>query len=275
MGGLFIAVLIASVLGSMHCVGMCGPLALWASGAGDARRGEVWARLGAYHVGRLATYTTAGVLAGSVGAVVSVGGNMVGIQSLAARLVGGAMIALGLIRLAEWLAPQWMRPPKREGKSPGKLTKWIASARPGIAQLPILSRGVAAGALTTLLPCGWLYLFVLVAGGTGHPVPAVAVMWAFWLGTLPALTALVAGAWRLAPRLQGWLPVVAAALLLATGFYTATGRAAADLSPLADRAAAIRAAQGMDAEDGVDVSTARQTLDRLSGEPLPCCEDVD
>jgi hypothetical protein len=274
--GLLIAVLVASVLGSMHCVGMCGPLALWASGAGSERRGSVWLRLSAYHLGRLLTYTVAGALAGSVGALVSAGGSMVGIQSAAARIVGGAMIALGIVRLAEWLLPGVMRGRQSagEGAAGGRIARWISQARPTISRFPVLARGFAAGSLTTLLPCGWLYLFVLVAAGTGHPLSAVAVMWAFWLGTVPALTALVAGAWRLAPQLGRAVPVLGAALLLATGFYTATGRAAADLAPLADRAAALRDGQQDGAAAG-DAQSATRTLQALSDEPLPCCEDAD
>lgn len=309
MIGLLLAVLVASLLGSMHCVGMCGPLALWASGAGGQRgasgggakaadssraagdsssRGGVWPRLLAYHAGRLLTYSIAGLVAGLLGAAVSLGGDVVGIQSLAARVVGGAMIALGLIRYVEWQFPQWMRSQPAGITSTGAtsaglggwISAWVAARRPQLNRLPLLLRGVAAGSLTTLLPCGWLYLFVLVAAGTGHPLPAVSVMVAFWLGTLPALTALVAGSFRLAPRFGTLLPLIGAMMLLTTGLYTATGRAAADLTPLAQRAATVARARAAGADAALEQtadgpSVAQQTLDVLSGEPLPCCEDAN
>ncbi|MCA9183326.1 MAG: sulfite exporter TauE/SafE family protein [Planctomycetales bacterium] len=284
MLGLLGAVFIASVLGSMHCIGMCGPLALWASGAGrvdDAvakssspvwfrqwfSRTGVGSRLTAYHLGRLMTYLLAGTFAGLIGAAVTAGGDWLGYQALAARTVGTAMIALGLIRLTQWAVPSWFVK-QASSESPSDWTsivsRWVASKRPWIAGLPLLARGFAAGALTTLLPCGWLYLFVLVAMATGSLIPALSVMFAFWLGTLPALTALVAGAFRLAPRLRPLLPIAGALLLLLTGLYTATGRAEADLSPLAQRAAALGAG---------DAETAKASLKSLSQEPLPCCVD--
>ena len=63
-------------------------------------------------------------------------------------------------------------------------------------------RGAATGLLTTLLPCGWLYMFVATAGGTGHVSAAVAVMLFFWLGTLPMMAAVGFGAQRLFGRFE-------------------------------------------------------------------------
>lgn len=279
MIGLAIAVVVSSVLGSIHCVGMCGPLALWASGvskaggvAGAAKgangqggaRAQIWTRLTAYHLGRLSTYLVAGLMAGLIGSMISAGGSFVGLQSLAARSVGGVMLALGLIRLAELAFPKLMKPKSKTAGQAGWgnwISAWVAGRRPFIQRLPGLGRGYAAGALTTLLPCGWLYVFVLVAAGTGGVVSAMMVMLAFWLGTLPALTALVAGSFGVAGRIRPLLPLLGCLLLLASGFYTATGRAAADLKPLTMRAAALSNHE----------SSNEEMLEQLSDEPLPCC----
>ncbi len=75
-------------------------------------------------------------------------------------------------------------------------------------------------------------------------------MAAFWVGTLPALTAVILGARSLAPRFRSAVPVAAGLLLIATGLYTATGRAAADLSSM------------------VPVNDVGE----LSEQKLPCCE---
>jgi sulfite exporter TauE/SafE len=273
MIGLLLAVMVASVLGSLHCIGMCGPLALWASGAGN-RDGRVGTRLLAYHLGRLATYLTAGGIAGLAGAMLTAGGTLVGAQALASRAVGVAMIAMGLVRVADWLVPSWTGVQKSAIVASPKvpwITRFVAARRPWIARLPGAMRGVAAGALTTLLPCGWLYLFVLVAAGTGGIFPAMMIMVAFWMGTLPALSALVAGAFSVAPRLRPLLPVLGALVLLITGLYTATGRASADLSPLSERAAAIAMRSQQSSGQRTEPSSALQTLQGLQGEPLPCC----
>lgn len=295
---LLTAVFVASLMGSMHCIGMCGPLALWASGAGRVQDGggrkSVFLPMVAYHFGRFTTYGTAGLLAGLFGAAVTAGGQWLGMQSLAARLVGAMMIAFAIIRLAKWTFPQWWQPNMGEitqGTAGGAITvsggapsggplwsqwvsRWVALQRPWIARLPLFFRGYAAGALTTLLPCGWLYLFVLVAMGSGGIIPSMVVMGAFWLGTLPALTILIVGAIRFAPGLRSWLPLAGSLLLLVTGFYTATGRAEADLRPLSRRVAAM-ATEETSTNDTESVGGVIQAMNELVKEPLPCCIDRD
>lgn len=277
-----LAVLVASVLGSMHCVGMCGPFALWAAGAGGSRR-DVLLRMTLYHLGRLSTYLVGGLVAGSLGIAISAGGAWMGVQSMAARVAGVFMITLALIRLIKWL---------KQDRRPGEVTPGsdfapaarggtfahpngtgrisiaggLAKLRPTIQRLPIPLRAWATGALTTMLPCGWLYLFLLVAGGTGSIGAALTVMFAFWLGTLPALTLLMLGALGLAPRLRPVLPLLGTMLLFLTGLYTVTGRAAADMTSLGDRVETFR--ETIPSTDG-DVSAA--ALSELSQAPLPCC----
>ncbi len=298
---LLTAVIVASLLGSLHCVGMCGPFALWASGVERTGfGGALLGRLSCYHGGRLVTYLTAGALAGLTGSLIRVGGASLGIQAAAARLVGVALLALGLIRLTAFLVPAWFQPTAAPpsaatGRSAaakpaaGRVAGWLARLRPQVARLPGPLRAGAIGSLTTLLPCGWLYLFVLVAAGTGDAFSAMLVMGAFWIGTLPALTGLVLGARQFAAAARPALPLLGAVLLIGTGLYTATGRAAADLAPL--RAAAAGLAEPATASsnngsnresdsgageargsqpEGIEEAAAR--LQRLSDTPLPCCD---
>jgi len=230
MIGLAGAILVTSLLGSMHCVGMCGPMALWASGIGQAgqSRGTALARLTAYHFGRAVTFLSAGLLAGWLGGLATVGGDWLGWQQTAARLAGATMIGLGVWRLLNFWRPAepYLSSPSAK-LSPGvgvagvvripwdrrlsmAVSVRLSRLRPTIARLPIHSRAFAIGIVTTWLPCGWLYLFVLVAAATASPLPAVMVMFAFWIGTLPALSALVGGASRLsrvhAPFASGATP---------------------------------------------------------------------
>ena len=100
---LFSAILLASLLGSTHCVGMCGPLALWASGSTEQTRGRVAWNATLYHSGRLVTYTLMGLLAGAIGQLVDLGGQTIGLRMMAARIVGGFMIFVGVLRLVALL----------------------------------------------------------------------------------------------------------------------------------------------------------------------------
>ncbi len=248
-----IAVLVASLLGSLHCVGMCGPLALWVTGGGSSRT-----TVAAYHLGRLTTYWIAGAVAGVLGAAVSLGGDMVGFQSAAANVAGTLLILVGVFRLAK-LHPRFNRPLLQSGSGSGSFTVAAVLKRfkPLLDRQTAVSKAYLGGLITTWLPCGWLYLFVLVAAGTGGALPAMVVMFAFWIGTLPALTAMLVGVRSLTPKMRGVLPIVASLFLIVTGLYTVTGRAAVDVSSL------------VAPQLGAEI-TATSLVD-LKDKPLPCC----
>ncbi len=252
-----LAVSLASLLGSLHCVGMCGPLAIWATD-GSRRRGT----LVAYHFGRLTTYLSAGLVAGLVGSAVTIGGDFAGFQSLASKLAGLFLVGLGLWRLFDLLPRNRLTGTRRfrsaDPLKPSKIALGLRAAKPVLASRGPLGKAYLSGLLTTWLPCGWLYLFVLIAAGTGSVPAAVATMTAFWLGTLPALTAVVLGAGTLMRRSQVVMPMAAAVLLILTGLYTATGRASADLASMKPTA-------------GLENASVGELVSAAGDEPLPCC----
>ena len=236
---------------------MCGPFALWATQGGSSR-----SAIASYHLGRLTTYLSAGLAAGVLGSAITIGGDFAGLQMLAAKAAGGLLIFFGIARLL-LLFPMFQSKSVAPVK-PSRITMLLQQAKPLVANQGPRARAYLGGLLTTWLPCGWLYLFVLVAAGTGDVMLALTVMTAFWIGTLPALTALAIGARSLIPRFQRVLPIAASVLLIATGLYTATGRASADLS----RMVAPGQVGIPDAEGRVDTAV----LIGLNDEPLPCCE---
>ena len=216
------AVLTASVMGSLHCVGMCGPLAIWASGSAesDTPRRKVYYATGLYHTGRLITYLLMGLVAGVAGELIDVAGHSVGIQVAAARLVGAVMIVIGLFRFGQFFFSSG----RVTELAPSRIGGLLVRLRPYVFSLSLPSRALATGLLTTFLPCGWLYLFAFIATGTGSVVLAPMVMGAFWLGSVPALVGLVAGTGLIAGRLRTTTPLIAAVLLIAAGCYTMSGR---------------------------------------------------
>ncbi|TWU55248.1 sulfite exporter TauE/SafE family protein [Rubripirellula reticaptiva] len=261
---LITAVVTASLLGSMHCVGMCGPLAMWASGIGDkAPRRTVVMSTAMYHVGRMLTYVLAGLIAGGIGSAIDVGGSWIGIQVAAARVVGGLMVIVGALKLWTLIRGQSKEahPPK-----PSRIGGVLVKMRPYLFRLPPVSRALATGLLTTLLPCGWLYLFALFAAGTASPVMGAVVMFAFWVGTVPALTALVAGSLWLSRRFTMVIPAAAAVLLITTGCFTASGRGFANLESLA----ALRASVNL-GDAGLDPLSLVDHVNDSAAKPLPCC----
>lgn len=221
MTALLVTVLLASLVGSLHCAGMCGAFVLFAIGAGDpgARTARGWL-LGLYQLGRLVTYAALGAVAGGLGAGIDFGGHMIGLQRAAAILSGLLMVGFGTITLLRLRGVKFTAL-----KVPHALTAALtAGQRRAMRHSPPV-RALATGLLTTLLPCGFLYSFVIVAAGYGHVAAGALIMGVFWLGTLPMLTVVGAGVRWLAAPLAARLPAITAGMIVAVGVYTIVARA--------------------------------------------------
>lgn len=293
------AVVTASLMGSLHCVGMCGPLALWAAGVDrKASSSSLWLSTALYHLGRGVTYTLAGVIAGGLGQLLDWSGGAVGIHLLAARVVGGLMILVGAVSAARIIRPLLLKSgqPRRSQASspqPQSVTEvnarmsttyqppkpdWITSQllklRPAIFKMPVGIRGFMVGLLTALLPCGWLYLFALLAAGTGSLKLGALVMAAFWLGSIPLLVGLVAGTRLLGGKAGRLLPFAASLLLVIAGAYTASGRGFASLSSGLNASSVLldQLSKGVPAE-AIQADVVRSGIEQLVATPLPCCEN--
>lgn len=224
LGPLLLVVLATSLLGSLHCLGMCGGLVgLWAgrtSGCGSAAR----AHLG-YHLGRAASYGAVGLLAGGAGALIdAAGGSILGFQRLAALVAGALVLGWGgvtLLRELGLLAPGGHAVPLA-----GALGRLAARAHRALLSLSPARHALLTGLLTPLLPCGWLWLFALAAAGSGGAAQGAAVMLAFFAGTVPPLLGLGLGLSALAPRLRPRLRLLGAAGLVVTGALSLFGRGA-------------------------------------------------
>jgi sulfite exporter TauE/SafE len=282
---LAMAVVMASLLGSLHCASMCGPLALWAGGATEAADPRQALRATAlYHFGRMNSYLLIGVAAGTLGSLVDISGSTLGWQMLAARIAGGLMIAVGLIQIYRWTAVMgWLPISRKAGDLLASPTNnWVSRAmvtmRPWLFGLTLEVRGFLVGALTALLPCGWLYIFALVAAGTASGTGGALVMFAFWLGTVPILVSMVLGLQALAPPIRKFVPLAAAFFLISAGGFSATGRGFAALESISDLApeltnVADRAASGGDVSNSRAESLAEKMQNSIEGAQLPCCHN--
>lgn len=218
MIALVVAVFTASVLGSLHCVGMCG--AFVAVAVSDADRGPSrTSLLVAYNLGRLVTYTILGAIAGALGAAVDIGGDALGLQRVAAGVAGGLMIGFGVIALARIHGFRTPRIP-----APAPVQRFVMRGHQFAQRRTPVARAMIIGLLTTLLPCGWLYAFAITAAGTGNPFLGAVTMAVFWAGTLPALVALGAGVQRLTGALGAALPTLTTCTVVGVGIWMVSGR---------------------------------------------------
>jgi len=232
------AVLAASLVGSLHCAGMCGPFLAFVVGAGPRGTGALRLQA-AYHAARGAGYMTLGAAAGAAGALLDLAGGLAGLQPVAAAVAGATLVLLGVATLAR-LAGLRLR--FGALALPEGLARRVRAAQTRALGLSPLARALAIGATTTLLPCGWLYAFAVTAAGTGAALAGAAVMLVFWLGTLPILVSLGAALRGATRRFGPRLEAAASVLLVALGLFALSGRGALSPAALAATASAREAA---------------------------------
>jgi hypothetical protein len=81
-------------------------------------------------------------------------------------------------------------------------------------------RAFLLGLLTTLLPCGWLYVYVVLASGSGDPIRAMLIMFFFWLGTVPILAGLGIVNRYLSSRLRNFVPRASGLMMMFAGILS-------------------------------------------------------
>ncbi|MCX5652091.1 MAG: sulfite exporter TauE/SafE family protein [Planctomycetota bacterium] len=250
-------VLATSLLGSAHCAGMCGGLALVASGPGDAH--ARMRQLG-YHGGRLVSYALVGVVAGVVGGVVDDAGVLVGVQRVAAIAAGSLIACFGAIAIARAFGA------RIPGAGvPRALVSLAQRVHARTLRLPPAWRGVPLGLATPLLPCGWLYAFAAIAAASATPLMGALVMAAFWLGTVPALVLAASGARFLFARLGRAAPVIAGIAMVAVGLHAAVARGG--LAEVAmSEVRAVRASDRAPANHALI-----EQVESVADEVPPCC----
>lgn len=210
------SILLASLLGSPHCAGMCGGfVAFYSGGAG---RGRALPHV-AYNGGRLVSYLLLGALAGALGAGLDHVAAVAGVGRVAAVVAGAAMVAWGAATLLTEAGVVLRLP-----VAPLAIRRALTASLRAVHAQPAPVRGLVMGLITTLLPCGWLYAFVTVAGGTARPLAGAIVMLAFWLGTLPVMAGLGVAAQAALGPLRRRVPLLTATLLVVFGLLTVAGK---------------------------------------------------
>lgn len=214
------AAFIVGLLGGTHCVGMCGGIvgALTAGVAEPARRSRLrmFVTQLSYNLGRISSYTLAGVIAGTLGRQAGLL-ELTGGFPLGRVIAGVIMILMGVYLAGWWHALRWM---ERAGSY---LWKWIEPL--GRKVIPVRQpwQALWLGMVWGWLPCGLVYTALALALASGSGVNGGAIMLAFGAGTLPTLLTLgvtfdVAGRWVQDVRVRrvaGVLVILLGLLLLA------------------------------------------------------------
>lgn len=211
---------LAGMVTSLHCAGMCGPLACYITPQpGSASSFTTVASL--YQVGRLLSYTLIGATAGALG-MVALGWVDIYQHSLSRFLPWLLVLFFLMVALRV----------DRFFPKPGFLAPFLARVRLRAQKLPQPVSGLLIGVFTPLLPCGPLYAVFGLALMTQSPVRGAEFLLLFGLGTLPLLWAVQAAfsRWQgaISPvaisRIQRGLALVVAIILGLRLYFFETGQ---------------------------------------------------
>lgn len=192
------------LFGSVHCIGMCGPLAL----AVPVAKNNWWLIVTdkvLYNVGRLLSYSFLGLLIGFIGRQLWLSGLQQGVS-----LVSGMLIIMaGLSRLfkiklvhhpffASLLQPV------------NQLLTYALQHRAG---------HLVIGMLNGFLPCGFVYLALVGAINTPSPLGAAQYMFWFGAGTFPLMLIATISSGFIGPLLRRRINRAMPYLMVCIGFW--------------------------------------------------------
>ena len=202
------AAFMVGILGSGHCIGMCGGLV---SGCFMKLKAAGPWPYAAYHAARISIYAGVGLVAALLGTVLVASG-MTGLaQGVLQILAGAIVILLGLdllgvspIRNTYGFAPvAWLR------------RQFVTATQKG----PVLGAAIS-GAINGLMPCSMTMAMAVQATTAPSPPEGMLLMLAFGAGTLPSMLFASVLFGKLGPKLRGGLQKLAALFVIALGAAT-------------------------------------------------------
>lgn len=199
----------AGLLGSLHCIGMCGAFA--------TSCGQTKEDLLSYHLGKLLSYSLLGLVAGIIGSSFNAFSENPYYKIIPSLLMGILFIFLGIKSFAT--SNKVVIPlPKILGKLSQKLLISSYSLKAG------KRRSFLTGFLSALLPCGLLYGVLLSFAILQNPYYGTLGMMAFGFGTVPALTIAPSVLQKLIKPIKESWPNMASLTLITLGLLTISYR---------------------------------------------------
>jgi sulfite exporter TauE/SafE len=168
--------LVLGFLGSFHCVGMCGPIAL---AVGGSSSNKLLFNKILYNLGRSFTYAGLGLIVGGLGFSLAMAGIQQGVSVAMGILV--VFISLGYKKADQLLTIRAL----------SGVVSWVKSRLFQFLKAGSKTAFFATGLINGLLPCGMVYMALVVAMGMQSPVFGSLYMFFFGLGTIPMLLALM------------------------------------------------------------------------------------
>jgi uncharacterized protein len=194
--------LILGLAGSLHCIGMCSPLAMAVTNLNR----DAWINRLLYNSGRILTYSTMGAVVGLSGFVLPFSG----FQNLTSILLGILLLVTGIAGLGKFRIPFFT-------EAIQNLSLFLKHSFSEFLQHKNRSALVLMGSINGLLPCGLTYLALTICLTLKGPLDGFNFMLLFGVGTLPAMLGFSSVVKPLIKKLQLNLSHVTTGLMILSG----------------------------------------------------------
>lgn len=194
------------LVGTGHCVGMCGPLIFAFPGRTGRILPHVW-----YHLGRIATYTALGGVLAGIGQLLAraaSGGGVVTIKAVLWLVAAILLMLFGAARLGLLREPGWLSALGPE-HIPG-FKRTLQETKTGRGDAAFFALGLMLG----FLPCGLSYGAFALSLGTGDVLKGVLVALAFGAGTAPGLVLVGSGGSAIFSRYRRQADILSGVLMV-------------------------------------------------------------
>ena len=173
---MLVSAFILGLLGSFHCVGMCGPIAFMLP-VDHSNTVKKITQIAIYHFGRLLAYSIIGLIFGLIGKSLYI----FGFQQQLTIIIGVLMILVVLIPQQTFNKYNFSRPVYR-------LISKVKSALGSAMKKKTMDTFLTIGFLNGFLPCGLVYMALFAAIAGGNALNGILYMAVFGLGTIPLMT---------------------------------------------------------------------------------------
>ena len=170
---------ILGLLGSFHCVGMCGPIAFMLP-VDRSNSVKKISQITTYHIGRLLAYSTIGLIFGLIGKNLYI----FGLQQQLSICIGVLMIVVVLLPYKTFSKYNLSKPLH-------KIISKVKSELGSALKKKTADTFLTIGFLNGFLPCGLVYMAVFGAIATGTAWQGSLYMFFFGLGTIPLMTSAI------------------------------------------------------------------------------------
>lgn len=173
---------IMGLVGSLHCIGMCGPIAMLVPTDTSKKARFIIGKL-VYNIGRISTYVFLGSIVGYIGAGLS--------YFISQKYLS---IIIGLVLIIGISLPQKIQNKIGINYPLFRLTNWIKSSFSRLINKKTFLTQYVFGLINGLLPCGLVYAALGGAFLAENTLESMLFMAGFGLGTLPLMLGISVGA---------------------------------------------------------------------------------